>query len=98
MANIVCQSEVMKKKLLLFGTGYEILSMGLISYPFRIGVRNFIRVLDIIGQWTKEHKKLNKRHYYLMIIGVEPEFQHQGIGSRLTQGGIEKADKEKLGL
>ena len=74
----------------------KILSMGLILYPFKIGLRNFMRLLDIDGQWKKEHKKLDKRHYYLMIIGVEPEFQQKGIGSRLMQVGLKKADDEKL--
>ncbi len=74
----------------------KILSLGLIMYPFKIGVRNFIKLLDISGQWDKEHKKLNKRHYYLMVIGVEPEYQQKGIGSRLMQVGLKKADNEKL--
>ena len=34
----------------------KILSLGLMLYPFKIGVRNFMRVLDISGQWNKEHK------------------------------------------
>ena len=37
-----------------------------------------------------------RKHYYLMVIGVEPEFQQQGIGSRLMQAGIKKADDENL--
>jgi ribosomal protein S18 acetylase RimI-like enzyme len=74
----------------------KILSMGLVMYPFKIGIRNFLRVLDISGQWSKEHKKLSKRHYYLMVIGVEPEFQGKGIGSRLMQVGLDRADDEEL--
>lgn len=74
----------------------KILSLGLFLYPFRVGIKNFMRVLDISGQWNKEHQKLNKRHYYLMVIGVEPEFQQKGIGSRLMQVGLQKADNEKL--
>jgi ribosomal protein S18 acetylase RimI-like enzyme len=74
----------------------KILSMGLILYPFKIGLRNFMRLLDIDGQWKKEHKKEDKRHYYLMAIGVEPEFQQKGMGSRLMQVGLKKADDEKL--
>lgn len=74
----------------------KILSMGLILYPFKIGIRNFLRLLDISEQWGKQHKKLNKRHYYLMVIGVEPDFQQQGIGSQLMQVGLEKVDNEKL--
>jgi ribosomal protein S18 acetylase RimI-like enzyme len=74
----------------------KILSMGVVMYPFKIGIRNFLRVLDISGQWNKEHKKLSKRHYYLMVIAVEPEFQGKGIGSRLMQVGLTRVDDEKL--
>lgn len=74
----------------------KMFSMGLILYPFKIGFRNFIRALNISGQWDKEHHKMPRKHYYLMVIGVEPEFQQQGIGSRLMQEGLKKAHKEKL--
>jgi len=74
----------------------KIFSMGLILYPFKIGFRNFMRALKVSGQWEKEHKKMPERHYYLMVIGVEPEFQQQGIGSLLMMEGLYKADKEKL--
>ena len=74
----------------------KIFSMGLILYPFKIGFKNFMRALDISGQWDKEHKKMSKRHYYLMVIAVEPEFQGKGIGSRLMQVGLDKADNDGL--
>jgi len=74
----------------------KIFSMGLILYPFKIGFKNFMRALDISGQWDREHKKMSKRHYYLMVIAVEPEFQGKGIGSRLMQVGLNKADDDGL--
>ena len=49
----------------------KILSMGLIRYPFKVGIRNFMRLLDISEQWGKGHKLMAKRHYYLMVI-VKP--------------------------
>jgi ribosomal protein S18 acetylase RimI-like enzyme len=75
---------------------FKIFSMGLILYPFKIGFKNFMRALDVSGQWDKEHKKMNRRHYYLMVIAVEPEWQGKGIGSRLMQVGLKRADDEGL--
>jgi len=75
---------------------FKIFSMGLILYPIKIGIRNFMRALDISGQWDKEHKKMDKRHYYLMVIAVEPELQGKGIGSRLMQLGLKNADNDGL--
>jgi len=42
-------------------------------------------------------RKLNPPNpsIYLMVIGVEPEFQGQGIGSRLLQVGLNRADDER---
>jgi len=74
----------------------KIFSMGLILYPLKIGFRNFKRLLDISDQWEKEHKKLDKRHSYLMVIGVEPEFQGKGIGSRMMEFGLQPADDGNL--
>ena len=75
----------------------KIFSMGMIIYPFKIGFRNFRRVLNVSGQWDKEHKKvMPANHYYLMVIGVEPEFQKQGIGTLLMKDGLKKADNEQL--
>jgi len=75
---------------------FKVLSLGLILYPFKVGLKNFIKVLDLSGQWDKEHKKLSKRHYYLMVIAVEPEFQGKGIGTHLLQDGLMRADNENL--
>ena len=75
---------------------FKIFSMGLILYPIKIGIRNFMRALDVSGQWDKEHKKMDKRHYYLMVIAVEPELQGKGIGSRLMQLGLKNADNDGL--
>lgn len=35
-------------------------------------------------------------HWYLWLLGVEPEFQGQGIGSRLIQPILARADQEGL--
>lgn len=70
--------------------------MGLVLFPFKVGIKNFLRLLHINGQWDKAHKKQNKRHYYLMVIGVDPDLQNQGIGSRLMADVLNRADSEKL--
>jgi ribosomal protein S18 acetylase RimI-like enzyme len=69
---------------------------GLILYPFKIGIRSFINMLDVSTQWEKEHGKQNKKHYYLMVIGVDPDVQRKGIGSQLMEDILTKADNEKL--
>jgi ribosomal protein S18 acetylase RimI-like enzyme len=53
-------------------------------------------MLDVSTQWEKEHGKQNKKHYYLMVIGVDPDVQRKGIGSQLMEDILTKADNEKL--
>jgi len=79
-----------------FPKDIKIFSMGMILYPFKIGIRNFLRALDLSGQWSRGHKKMPARHYYLVVMGVEPEFQGKGIGSDLMQYALKKIDNEKL--
>jgi ribosomal protein S18 acetylase RimI-like enzyme len=43
------------------------------------------------------HKKdAPKRHRYLMVLGVEPKRQGQGVGGALLQPGLELADRERV--
>lgn len=53
------------------------------------GVGQAIRALDLLEQ---EHPKAP--HYYLEIIGVEPEHQGKGIGSQLMASVLSRADQE----
>lgn len=74
----------------------QILLMGMISYPFKVGALNFLRLARISDRWNKEHKKMNKEHYYLMVLGVDPSSQKKGFGSQLMLDGIRKADERSL--
>ena len=37
-----------------------------------------------------------KPHWYLSFVGVDPPFQGQGVGGKLTAPGLKKADREGL--
>ncbi len=75
---------------------FKLAVSGLIFCPLKIGIKNCIRMLDISVKWEKIHQNQNKRHYYLLIIGVDPELQGKGIGSLLVKDILSKADCEKL--
>lgn len=70
--------------------------LGLIFYPFKVGIKNFIRMLDVSIQWEKVHAKQDKNHYYLPVIGVDPDMQRKGYGRLLMKEVLDKADNEKL--
>jgi GNAT superfamily N-acetyltransferase len=56
------------------------------------GMRN---ALDAMMHTEKLHKKLMRgKHWYLWLLGVEPEQQGQGIGSLLLEPVLSRADQE----
>jgi GNAT superfamily N-acetyltransferase len=57
------------------------------------GARHLIR---IIGEFDRI-KPQDKPYWYMIAIGVEPEYQGQGIGTRLTQETLDRADAAGVG-
>ena len=51
------------------------------------------RFLNVMSHADDEHKRLMKTgHWYLWALGVEPDFQGQGVGGRLIQPVLARAD------
>jgi GNAT superfamily N-acetyltransferase len=49
---------------------------------------------NLSGYMDSKHP--HERHYYLFILGVEPEWQGKGIGAALMRPILERCDREKL--
>lgn len=55
------------------------------------------RVLAVLDYMDEIHKRQAPGpHWYLWLVGVEPDAQGRGIGSRLIQPVLTRADKEGL--
>jgi GNAT superfamily N-acetyltransferase len=52
------------------------------------------RVLVGLGQVEARHP--DGRHFYLAVLGVDPERQGTGVGSRVIQPGLDLCDQEGL--
>lgn len=68
---------------------------GMLGLPWRFGVRGFRRLLDYdkIAQ-RLHHQYAHKPHWYLAALGVEPDRQRQGLGSRLLEPQLARADRD----
>jgi ribosomal protein S18 acetylase RimI-like enzyme len=67
---------------------------GILSVPFRIGLRPFAKFMGANGIMERIHKKhVPEPHWYLMILGVDPELQGRGLGSALVREGVARADE-----
>ena len=65
--------------------------------PARVGFGYLPRFFRMVRQMEELHKRdVPKLHWYLMILGVEPERQGQGVGSALIDPGLARADRDRL--
>jgi ribosomal protein S18 acetylase RimI-like enzyme len=62
--------------------------------PFRIGFGPFFKFAGANSTMEKIHKKyMPEPHWYLLIVGVDPELQGRGLGSALVAEGLARADE-----
>jgi ribosomal protein S18 acetylase RimI-like enzyme len=73
----------------------EMARVGLLRVPFRLGLRSFLRTLEITGAWDRVHAQ-QPPHWYLMMIGVEPAYQGRGAGSALMSRGLALVDAQAM--
>jgi ribosomal protein S18 acetylase RimI-like enzyme len=67
---------------------------GFLGVPFRIGVGPFAKFAGANDIMDKIHKKrVPEPHWYLMVVGVDPELQNRGVGSALVKEGLTQADQ-----
>jgi ribosomal protein S18 acetylase RimI-like enzyme len=57
--------------------------------------RNLPRLMTVLRLIEKAHPK-QPDHYYLAVLGVEPEFQGRGFGGALMQPVLSRCDRERI--
>ena len=68
---------------------------GMLGAPFRTGFGPFVKFMTANETMDKIHKaRVPEPHWYLMIVGVDPELQSQGVGSAIVREGLALADRE----
>jgi ribosomal protein S18 acetylase RimI-like enzyme len=67
---------------------------GILTVPFRIGLRPFMRFAganDVMGRLHENY--VPEPHWYLLIVGVDPDRQGRALGSALLKEGLARADQ-----
>ncbi len=73
----------------------RMLRSGMLGVPFRTGFRPFLEFMAANEIMDKIHKaRVPEPHWYLMVVGVDPELQGQGAGSAIVREGLALADRE----
>jgi GNAT superfamily N-acetyltransferase len=58
--------------------------------------RRMPRAVSLLGAVDKAHHELKGPHYYLAILGTDPEFQRTGAGSAVLAPVLERCDTQGL--
>jgi GNAT superfamily N-acetyltransferase len=70
---------------------------GMLAFPLKFGFGTFRRFLSAMNHAEHLHDRdLPERHWYLLILGVDPPRQGQGVGGALMQPILARADDEGL--
>ncbi|MCH8115196.1 MAG: GNAT family N-acetyltransferase [Chloroflexi bacterium] len=78
-------------------TTMRILRIGLWQLPFRLGTGGLARLNKFDSATAKVHKRVVKGdHWYLLLLGVDPDQQSNGIGSAAIEVGAAKAQQAGL--
>ncbi|KYC42267.1 hypothetical protein WA1_20020 [Scytonema hofmannii PCC 7110] len=73
------------------------IKIGMYVLPFQLGFSAVKRVIKLLNNIEKHHKlNMPEKHWYLSLLGVDPVYQNQGIGSSLLQPILKQADVEGL--
>lgn len=74
-------------------TMVRMLRAGLLQTPFKFGIGPFNRFLKATSFYEQlHHKYAPEPHWYLMVLGVDPPRQGQGVGGALIAPMLERAD------
>lgn len=75
----------------------EAVRLGFLALPLKASPLQVIRFAAMLSLFEKLHQQdVPKRHWYLNVLGVEPERQGRGIGGRLIAPVLEEADRQGL--
>lgn len=67
---------------------------GMLGVPFTVGFGPFATFMRANDVMDKIHKaRMPEPHWYLLVIGVDPEMQGRGAGSALVAEGLAEADR-----
>ena len=75
----------------------QMVRAGILMAPLKFGLPTFMRFLGVMNHAEHLHKRdVPEPHHYLMVLGVDPPRQGQGVGGALIAPMLARADAERL--
>jgi GNAT superfamily N-acetyltransferase len=77
-------------------TYFQLIKNGLLKLPFKVGLKNFLRIMNSMDYADKLQQEIlqGRKHWQLYYIGVDPNHQGKGYGSKLMEPVLKMADKQ----
>ena len=78
-------------------TLWRMIRNGALPLCFRFGKQTILRQSHVFNFTSSMHKRHAPfRHWYLSLLGVDPEFQGKGYASTLMEAMLARIDRERL--
>jgi GNAT superfamily N-acetyltransferase len=74
---------------------WQLMQTGLFKLPFYARCDRMIDLLGYFVQEINQQQQMTEPFWYLMLLGVAPGYQNQGIGGALLQPVLEQADRDQ---
>jgi ribosomal protein S18 acetylase RimI-like enzyme len=75
----------------------KLIRLGMLSGFVRFGPPSFMKFITALNKLEHFHKRdVPPEHWYLFVLGVEPERQGKGVGGTIISPVLERADKDRL--
>jgi len=78
-----------------FAQLWQLLQTGLLKLPFYARWDRAIELLSFFTQEIQQQQQNTEPFWYLMLLGVAPGYQNQGIGAALLEPVLERADRDR---
>ncbi|MBE9179047.1 GNAT family N-acetyltransferase [Oculatella sp. LEGE 06141] len=74
----------------------RLLQAGLYQLPFHLHWSHWSRWISLLKWEDYQRQDMPRPHWYLMLLGVVPDYQRQGIGGLLLNPILAEADREGM--
>ncbi|WP_299918412.1 GNAT family N-acetyltransferase [uncultured Roseobacter sp.] len=76
---------------------WEYVKSGWWKAPFKLRLDEIARLMRFNGRLGDLHGRLMpEAHFYLLVMGVKPELQGQGLGQKMMELLLEQADRRSM--
>lgn len=75
----------------------HLLRLGFYQFPLKVRWQRIGEFFTIFNQMEHFHQQdVPQPHWYLVMLGVAPEYQGQGVGGMLLQPVLQQADRDRV--